>query len=94
MEPIAIKIEYWTLPDGSPTGQEPEGVEEFRSDLKNVYAFFVRGQSGACGGGLYEFVVTVTSSITLRDVASAILGGVAYDLAIRGQTTNSRTRKA
>lgn len=84
MEPIAIKIEHWTLPDGTPTGEEPEGIEEFRTDLQNVYASFVRGQSGACGGGLYEFVVNITSSITMRDVASAILGGVAYDLVKSG----------
>jgi hypothetical protein len=84
VESIAIKVEYWTLPDGSPTGEEPEGIEEFRSDLQDVYVSLVRGQSGACGGGLYEFVVHVTTSITLRDVANIILGGIAYDLVKTG----------
>lgn len=84
MEPIAIKIEYWTLPDGSPTGEEPEGIDDFRSDLQDAYASLVKGQSGDCGGGLYELAVSVTTSITFRDVASAILGGVAYDLVKSG----------
>jgi hypothetical protein len=80
MEPIAVRIDYWTLPDGSPTGVEPEGIDEFRSDLQNVYVSLVRGQPGACGGGLYDLMVQVTSSISLRDVMNLILGGVAYDL--------------
>lgn len=84
MEQIAIKIEYWTLPDGSPSGKEPEGIDEFRNELEENYVSFVRGQSGACGGGLYDLVVNITSSITLRDVASAILGGIAYDLVKSG----------
>src|SRR5450759_4156506 len=84
MEPIAIRINYWTLPDGSPTGEEPVGIEEFRNDLQNEYISFVRGQSGACGGGLYEFFIQITTTITLRDVANMILGGVAYDLVKSG----------
>ena len=84
MEPIAIKIDYWTLPDGSPTGEEPEGIDEFRSDLQNEYFSFVRGQSGACGGGLYEFVIQITTPITVGDVANFILSGVAYDLVKSG----------
>jgi hypothetical protein len=87
VEPIAIRINYWTLPDGSPTGEEPEGIEEFRSDLQNEYVSFVRGQSGSCGGGLYEFVIQITSPITVRDVVNTILSGVAYDLVKSG--TNS-----
>ena len=73
MEPLAIKIEYWTLPDGSPSGMEPEGIDEFRNELQEHYVSLVRGHSGACGGGLYDLIVHITSSITLRDVASAIL---------------------
>ena len=84
MEPMAIRIDYWTYPDGSPTGEEPEGIEEFRSDLQETYVSFVRGQSGALGGGLYEFVVQVTSSISLRDFVNLILGGIAYDLVKSG----------
>ncbi|WP_428740005.1 hypothetical protein [Sulfurimonas sp.] len=84
MEPIAIKIDYWTLPDGSPTGEQPDGLDEFRTELQNNYVSLVRGQSGECGGGLYDLVVQVTSSITIRDVASAILGGIAYDLVKSG----------
>jgi len=80
MEPVAVRIDYWTLPNGSPTGIEPEGIDEFRRDLQDVYVSLVRGQSGACGGGLYDLMVHVTSSISLRDVVSLILGGVAYDL--------------
>lgn len=79
-EPIALRIDYWTLPDGSPTGVEPEGIDEFRLDLQDVYVSLVRGQSGAAGGGLYDLMVHVTSSISLRDVVSLILGGIAYDL--------------
>jgi hypothetical protein len=44
----------------------------------------VKGQSGALGGGLYDLVVQVTSSISLRDFVSLILGGVAYDLVKSG----------
>ena len=84
MEPIALKIEYCPLPDGSPTGLEPDGIDEFRSELQTHYVSLVRGQSGECGGGLYDMVVHVTSSITLRDVVSAILGGIAYDLVKTG----------
>ena len=84
MEPVAVRIDYWTLPDGSLTGVELEGIDEFRRDLQNVYASLVRGQSGACGGGLYDLMVHVTSSISLRDVVSLISGGVAYDLMKRG----------
>jgi hypothetical protein len=84
MEPIAVRINYWTLPNGSPTGEEPEGIEEFRGDLENTYVSLVKGQSGACGGGLYEFVIHITTSITIRDVANIILGGVAYDLVKSG----------
>jgi hypothetical protein len=80
MESIAIRIDYWTLPDGSPTGVEPEGIDEFRRDLQEDYVSLVRGQSGACGGGLYDLMVHVTSSISLHDVVSLISGGVAYDL--------------
>jgi hypothetical protein len=80
MEPVAVRIDYWTLPDRSPTGIEPEGIDEFRRDLQNVYVSLVRGQSGSCGGGLYDLMVNVTSSISLRDVVNLILGGVAYDL--------------
>ncbi|MFC1730724.1 hypothetical protein ACFL6I_10365 [candidate division KSB1 bacterium] len=84
MEPIAIRIDYWTYPDGSPTGEEPEGIEEFRNDLQDNYVSLVRGQSSACGGGLYELVVQVASSISLRDFANIILGGIAYDLVKSG----------
>lgn len=84
MEPIAIRINYWTLPDGSLTGVEPEGIEEFRSNLQHNYTSLVRGQSGSCGGGLYELVVHVTSGISLREVASFILSGIAYDLVKSG----------
>ena len=79
MEPISIKIEYWTYPDGTMTGVEPTGIEDFRSKLQNNYVSFVKGTSGECGG-LYDLVIHITSSISLRDVVSAILGGVAYDL--------------
>ena len=84
MEPIALKIEYWTLPDGSPTGIEPDGIDEFRNKLQEHYVSLVRGHSGACGGGLYDLIIQVTSSITIRDVSSAILGGIAYDLVKSG----------
>ena len=80
MEPVAIRIDYWNFPDGSPTGEEPEGIEEFRRELQDAYVSLVRGQSGSCGGGLYEFLIHVTTSISLHDVASLILGGIAYDL--------------
>jgi len=80
MEPIAVRIDYWTLPDGSPTGVEPEGIDEFRRELQEIYVSFVRGQSGACGCGLYDLIVQVTSSISLVDVVSFISSGVAYDL--------------
>jgi hypothetical protein len=84
VEPISIKIEYWTLPNGSPTGEEPEGIEEFRNDLQEDYVSLVRGHSGACGGGLYEFLINITTNITLRDVANIILGGIAYDIVKSG----------
>jgi len=84
MELLAIKIEYWTLPDGTITGMEPEGIDEFRSELQENYVSLVRGHSGACGGGLYDLIINVTSTITLRDLASAILGGIAYDLVKSG----------
>ena len=84
MEPLALKIEYWTLPNGSPTGMEPDGIDEFRKELQEHYVSLVRGHSGACGGGLYDLIVHITSSITLRDVASAMIGGVAYDLVKSG----------
>jgi hypothetical protein len=80
MEPVAVRIDYWTLPDGSPTGVELEGIDEFRRDLQDVYVSLVKGQSGDCGGGLYDFMIHVTSSISLRDVVNLILCGVAYDL--------------
>lgn len=60
------------------------GIEEFRNDLQNEYVSFVRGQSGACGGGLYEIFIQITTTITLRDVANMILGGVAFDLVKSG----------
>lgn len=80
MEPVAVRIDYWTFPDGSPTGVEPEGIEEFRHDLQDIYVSLVRGQSGACGGGLYDLIINVTSSISLRDVVNLVLSGIAYDL--------------
>ena len=80
MEPVAVRIDYWTLPDGSPMGIEPEGIDEFRRDLQDVYVSLVRGQSGSCGGGLYDLVVHITSNILLRDIVNLILGGIAYDL--------------
>jgi len=79
MEPISIKIEYWTYPDGTMTGVEPTGIEDFRSKLQNNYASLVKGTSGECGG-LYDLAIHITSAISLRDVVSAILGGVAYDI--------------
>jgi len=84
MEPISIRIDYWTYPNSSFSGEEPEGIEEFRSDLQETYVSLVKGQSGALGGGLYDLVVQVTSSISLRDFVSLILGGVAYDLVKSG----------
>ena len=84
MEPISIRIDYWTYPNGSFSGEEPEGIEEFRSDLQETYVSLVKGQSGALGGGLYDLVIQVTSSISLRDFVSLILGGVAYDLVKSG----------
>jgi hypothetical protein len=80
MEPVAVKIDYWTLPDGSPFGEQPEGIDEFRNDLRTTYTSLVRGHSGDCGGGLYNLTIEIVSSITIREVASLILGGVAYDL--------------
>ncbi len=84
MESLAINIEYWTLPDGTLTGMEPEGIDEFRSELQEHYVSLVRSHSGACGGGLYDLIINVTSTITLRDLASAILGGIAYDIVKSG----------
>jgi hypothetical protein len=80
MESVAVRIDYLTFPDGSPTGVEPEGIDEFRNDMQDVYVSLVRGQSGACGGGLYDLLVHVTSNISLRDVINVIMSGVAYDL--------------
>jgi len=87
VEPVAIRIDYWTLPDGSPSGEEPEGIEDFRRELQETYVSLVRGQSGSCGGGLYKFLIQVTSSITFHDIANLILGGISYDLIKSG--TNS-----
>lgn len=80
MEPISVRVDYWTYPNGSLSGEEPEGIEKFRSELQETYVSLVKGQSGALGGGLYDLVVQVTSSISLRDFVDIILGGVAYDL--------------
>lgn len=80
MEPVAVKVEYSTFPNASPTGEEPEGIEEFCRELQESYVALVRGTSGVCSGGLYDFVITITSNITLRDVVNLMLGGVAYDV--------------
>lgn len=84
MEPISVRVDYWTLPDRSESGKEPEGIEQFRNELRSQYASLVRGRSGACGGGLYDLAVQVVSEISLRDVMGVIAGGVAYDLVKAG----------
>lgn len=80
MEPISVTIKYWTYPDGSPTGREPDGIEDFRNSLSASYVSLVRGQAGALGGGLYELSIELVTSISLRDVVGLIAGGVAYDV--------------
>ncbi|MEH6445260.1 MAG: hypothetical protein V7784_15300 [Oceanospirillaceae bacterium] len=78
MEPISIKIEYWTYPDGTQTGVEPNGIVEFRSVLNENYASLVKGTSGECGG-LYSLAIEIVSNIVFSDIANLIVGGVAYD---------------
>lgn len=80
VERMAVKIDYVTSPQEGSIDPIPVGMEEFRRELEDAYVSLIRGHPGVRGGGWYQFAIQVTSSITLRDLANLILGGIAYDL--------------
>lgn len=87
MERMAIKIDYVAAPQEGSFDPIPVGMEDFRVELEDAYVSLVRGHPGVRGGGWYQFVIQITSSITLRDLANLILGGVAYDLLKSGTSS-------
>jgi len=84
---MAIKIDYVASPDEGRFDVAPEGIEEFRRDLEEAYVSLVRSHPGVRGGGWYQFLIQVTSNITLRDIANLILSGIAYDLLKSGASS-------
>jgi hypothetical protein len=79
MDTWIVRVEYWTLPDGSFSGEEPIGIEEFRQEVENNYPLYMRGQSGACGG-LYELTVEVMSNVSVSDFLEFVATGGAWDV--------------
>jgi hypothetical protein len=56
-----------------------DGIVEFREELAKEYVSVVHGRPGALGG-LHQFAVEIVSHLTLQDVATFLLSGMAYDV--------------
>jgi len=80
----AVTIRYWVASDHASEilaniERIPNGMQEFRNELEESYVSVIHGHPAGAGGGLDLFVDFVTS-ISLHDVALAIVLGAAYDL--------------
>jgi hypothetical protein len=81
----SVKITYWAYPDGPASMIDLNDIEEFRKELEDNYVVAVHGRrSDSCGGGLYELIIELISNISMADVASWLIGGVAFDVLKRG----------
>lgn len=81
----SVKITYWAVPDGPASMIDLKDIEEFRKELEENYIAAVHGRrSDSCGGGLYELIIELISNISMADVASWLMGGVAFDLLKHG----------
>lgn len=78
MTSASIKIQYWA--EGNEAGglRDLEGIAEFREELDQHYVSVVHGRPGDLGG-LHELAVEIVSNLTLQDVVTFILSGMAYD---------------
>lgn len=70
----SVKVTYW-IGEG-----DIEGINEFSEELAQNYVANVRGRRAGLGGGLYQLSVEFLSHLTLREIATFLLEGVAYDL--------------
>jgi hypothetical protein len=76
----SVKVTYW-LGEG-----KIDGIDEFSEELSKEYISIVRGRRAGLGGGLYQLSVEFLSHLTLKEIATFILEGLAYD-AIKTATT-------
>ena len=82
MTPTAsIRVTYW-VGEG-----EIEGINEFSEDLSANYVANVRGRRAGLGGGLYQLTVQFLSHLTLKEIVTFLLEGMAYDV-IKSATTD------
>jgi hypothetical protein len=71
----AITVSWWF------GRTEFDGVADFKADLAENYAVsVVRGRQGPLGLGLDELYVQFLSHLSLKEVVTVLLEGVAYDL--------------
>lgn len=78
MSSASIKIQYWAESSGSGGLYDLDGIVEFREELAKEYVSVVHGRSGALGG-LHQLAVEIVSHLTLQDVNTFLLSGMAYD---------------
>ena len=80
IQSAALKVLYWTAPLPENKVEELNGLDDFKSELSRDYVSVVQSRPGERGGGLYELAVEFISTITLQDLATFLLQGIAYDL--------------
>ena len=81
----AVRVSYWTsVPEGKRT-DDFQSIEDFRRELAQHYISVIQARpSDAAGGGLYELLIEFISNLSLSDVVSFLLSGIAYDLVKSG----------
>ena len=75
----SLKITYFAVATGPTSIDKPDGIDEFQRELDGEYLTAVHGRPGPLGG-LYQLTVEFVTNLTLKDVASFLAAGVAYDL--------------
>jgi hypothetical protein len=75
----AVKVECWAAQEGDLGLVQPEGIEEFKTELARNYVGQVHARPGSLGG-LYGFVVEFLTTFSLHRFLDLIVDGIAYDL--------------
>lgn len=65
-----IKINYWTLPDGT----DFKGIESFVDEVDSDYFLTVsKKRTDALGGGLYEFIIEISEDLSIRELSKGYI---------------------
>jgi hypothetical protein len=76
---ISIRVTYWSEQTGNTSIDDFEGIDEFRDELAENYASFVKGRPGDLGG-INELLIEIFSNVPFAEVAKFLAEGIAFDL--------------